>query len=365
MKNVGTKKLLWISIGILGILIFIVVILLVYNSIFGKVTYQDIENKVLAAAKKYYSSNSSLLPTSENQEVTTTDASLTAAGFLDSMSELTKKMDGVTCSAKVIVNYAGSDYRYTVLLDCGENYSTKTLSSYIEENESRVYDGSGLYDLNGELVYRGENPNNYVNFSNKKWRIVKITNQQIMLILDQKYERGVWDDRFNVDRDRSDGINDFAVSRIYEALVDGYQGTSFLTESDKKLLVSHAVYIGKRNENDNYNDGSIEKSVTVEGQYIGLLPLYDYFNASIDLNCSSAITPSCSNYNYLNYYDYTWWTSTADSTNTYRVFRVSSDGSVESSRAATNSYIRPVVYLASDILYRGGNGTEENPYIIK
>ena len=50
-----------------------------------------------------------------------------------------------------------------------------------------------------------------------------------------------------------------------------------------------------------YNDGSIEKSSLLEKQYIGLLPLYDYINASIDTNCNSALTESCTNYNYLNH----------------------------------------------------------------
>lgn len=366
MKDLGKKKLIMIAGGIVALVVLIVIILLIYNAIFGKTSYKDIENKVLNAAKEYYSDNASLLPKDESEEVTTTDASLTAAGYLKSMSELTKDMDGVTCSATVIVSYASGEYRYTPILNCGSAYSTATLTSYIKEKETRVYTGQGLYDLNGELVYRGENPNNYVSFSGKMWRIVKITDDdQVVLIADEKIERSVWDDRFNTERNRSEGINDYSVSRVYEALTALYQGETLFTKDTKKLLAIHSLYTGKRYETDAYNDGSIEKSSTVERQYIGLLPLYDYINASVDINCNSATTESCTNYNYLNRFDYTWWTLTADASNSYKVYRISSDGSIELMKANSNGYLRPVIYLAKDAIYVSGTGTEADPYTIK
>ena len=365
MKDLGKKKLLIITGGIIGLVVVIVIILLIYNAIFGSTSYKDIENKVKQAAIKYYETNKELLPQSEKEQVTITDTTLTAAGYLDSMSKLTKDMKGVTCSASVMVSYVEKEYRYTVLLDCGDNYSTKTFTSYIQDNEKTVYTGQGLYDLNGELVYRGENPNNYVKFSGKIWRIVKIENDQVMLILNEKSERSVWDDRFNNDRNRTDGFNNYSVSRVYEKLQTIYQEDSLLNKESKKLLAAHPLYVGKRYDTDIYNDGSIEKSNLVEDQYIGLLPIYDYINASIDENCNSVLTDSCTNYNYLNHFEYNWWTLTGDNSNSYKVYRISSEGIIEAVRAATNGYIRPVVYLAKDVLYASGTGTESDPYIIK
>ncbi len=365
MRNLGKNKLIMIACGIIVFVLVIVIILLLYNAIFAKTTYKDIENKVLDAAKKYYSEHTELLPQNENEEVSTTDAALTQAGYLKSMSELTKKMDGVTCTATVMVNYAGGEYRYTPLLNCGDSYSTKTLVSHIETNESKVFNGDGLYEYNGELVYRGEKPNNYVKFAGKIWRIVKIVNGKAVLISDEKVSSVVWDDRFNTDRDDTDGINNYSVSRIKDSLDELYKDDKFFNNETKNLLSSHTLYVGKRYETDNYNDGSIEKSQVIENQYIGLLPLYDYINASIDMNCNSADTDSCTNYNYLSLYGYTWWTITADASNTYKVFRVSSSGTIGLTRASSNGYMRPVIHLAKDAIYVSGNGTAENPYIIK
>ena len=136
-------------------------------------------------------------------------------------------------------------------------------------------------------------------------------------------------------------------------------------ENDKKLLTSHNLSIGKRKINETTNDGSVEKSNVLKNQYVGLLPLYDYINASIDKNCKSATTDSCINYNYLNKFGYNWWTLTADNSTSHKVYRVSSDGTIGLIRASSNSYIRPVIYLASDAIYASGDGTLENPYKIK
>ena len=364
LNHLGKKKLIMIFGGVIGIVIFLILVLLGYNAIFGKSTFQKVENKVVEAAKKYYSEHEELLPKNENEEVSTTDKSLTEAGYLKSMEVLTKRLNA-TCTATVLVNYANGEYRYTPILDCGDKYSSQTLSSYIKKHESIVYTGQGLYDLNGELVYRGENPNNYVTFSGKSWRIVKIENDYVVMILNQKSDKSVWDDRFNTDRNRNEGINEYPISRIFDNVKALYDGNKLFSNNTKNLLATHTLYIGKRGESEGVNDGSIEKDVYFKDQIIGLLPLYDYINASIDSKCSSAYTSSCSNYNYLNHYQYSWWLLTADKDNTYRVFKVDMNGMISSNKANSSGYIRPVIYLAKDVLYAGGNGTVENPYTIK
>ena len=358
----GEKKKLFIIAGvIIGIVILITIILLIYHGLTHKnITYKEIEEKVLVATKKYYNTNKNLLPKNNGDSVTINDTTLTAANYLKSMSELTNEL-GVTCSAKVVVTNNNDKYRYTPLLDCKDKYKTNTLINYIKDNTSTVTSGQGLYQLNGELVYRGENPNNFIRFSGNNYRIVKITKDSIVLIYNDKGERTVWDDRYNTDRSINDGINDYTVSRIKDSL----NSLKIVSNNNKELLKLHSLYIGKRAENDIYNDGTIEKSVTYDKQYYGLLPLYDYLNASIDTNCMSAKTESCTNYNYLNHYNYNWWSLTADSTNTFKVYRINDLGVVETIKAATNAYLRPVIELVADTLYVSGNGTSENPYTVK
>ena len=365
IDSIGKKKLIIIAAAFVGFIVFLIVMMLIIHAISGsKVSYKDIENKLLSGAKSYYKKNSDLLPQSEGAETSVDDVTLTASDCMKPMGDLTSKMNGVTCTGKVIVNYVGGNYRYVPLLDCGESYKTETLVGHILNNETKVFQGQGLYDLNGESVYRGENPNNYIRFSGKNYRIVKIVDNKAMIILNEKYGRATWDDRYNVDRGRNEGINDYTVSRMKETLASVLNEDKLVSSDDKSKLSIYNLYIGKRSTTDNYNDGSIEKSVIDSNQYIGLLPLYDYFNASIDGLCQSVETKNCSNYNYLGNFDYVWWLLTADSSSSQRVFKVV-DAKVETARADSQYFIRPVFMLSDSILYAGGTGTEDDPYLVK
>ena len=317
---------------------------------------------MVTAAKNYYSDNDNLLPTNTNEQLTVDTATLTSLDYLTDINEMTKT--GVTCSGKVIVSYNNEKYRYTPILECGESYKSQTLYSYIENNVERVFEGSGLYDLNGDYVYRGERPKNYLTLSNRLYRIVKLTDNHVVLILDHQGIRSVWDNRYNLDRRADEGINDYKVSRVKEMLDTAYKNNTLVSEEDRQFLAPQKVYTGKRKQYDNYNDGSIEKSDYLENQPIGLLPLYDFINASIDNNCNSYLTNSCVNYNYLTSYPYNWWTSTAYSDNSYQVYLISG-GVMNIVKANTNAYARPVIYLVSDAIYVSGDGTKDNPYVVK
>lgn len=357
--NGEKKKLLIIAGAIVGIVVLTIIILLVFHAVTNKkMTYKKVEEKVLTAAKKYYKENNKSLP-ELNKKVTINDSTLTAAGYLKNMSDLTSKLDA-TCTAEVVVTNKENKYRYTVLLNCGEKYSTKTLVSKLK-SKGTVTSGIGLYDLNGELVYRGENPNNYIKISNKMYRIVKITDDKALLIYNEKTSPVAWDDRFNTERNFYDGINDYTISRIR----DHINYLNLVKDEDKDLLELQTLYTGGRNISDIYNDGSIEKSNIYDNQVYGLLPLYDYINASIDNNCMSAETESCTNYNYLSKYEYNWWTITPDATNTYKVFRVDDEGAIDLVRCNAHAYTRPTIMLAADVLYASGDGTEKNPYMVK
>ena len=366
INDIGKKKLLIIIGAFVGFIFFIIIILLLIHALNNKnLTYKDIENKLSVAAKDYYSENSDLLPQNDGESTTVDDATLTSSGNLKSMSDLTSKMDGVSCTGKVIVNRVDANYRYTPILDCGDKYKTITLVSYITDNEQRVFEGQGLYDLNGDLVYRGDDPNNYVRFSDKLYRIVKITNGEIVLILNGKIGYSVWDNRYNIDVESSNGINDYTISIISKTMSDIYKDVKLIKEEDKTLLAAYNLEIGRRKSVDNYNDGSIEKSTLYNNQYIGLLPLYDYINASLDVNCNAAEDESCVNYNYLNDFDEPWWLITGAYLNTYRAYYVAYDGEIGGANCSSSNAVRPVIHLSSSAIYVGGKGTLEEPYLVK
>lgn len=363
INDIGKKKLLIIIGAIVGLIVLIIIILLLFNS-FKKNTYSDVENKVLEAAKKYYSDNEKLLPKNLNDEVSINSSTLVSAGYLKDLDKIVPNKN-VNCTATVTVTKISEKYRYVTKLKCGNEYETMTLKDKIINNEAPVISGQGLYEMNGGYVFRGDNPNNNVKFSGKKWKIVKIEDDHVVMILHEKGFGSVWDDRFNTERNQTDGINDYTVSRVNDYLTNLYNGDSLITASAKSVVAAHDLAIGKRTPDNTYNDGSIEKSEVLENKYVGLLPIYDYINASLDSNCVSPDTKACSNYNYLATFKYSWWTMTGNAENTYKVYKINSDGKIASSRGSSSIYIRPVIYLAKDAIYSGGNGSMENPYIVK
>lgn len=364
INDIGKKKLLIVLGGIVGAIVLIIIVLLLYNAFFKKNSYASVEDKILNAAVKYYSENSNLLPKNINDEVSINSTTLTAGDYLSDLEKLVSDKN-VSCTATVTVTNVNNNYRYVTKLKCGEAYETKTLVDTIKANNPVVISGQGLYELNGGLVFKGDNPNNNVKFAGHNWNIVKIEDEQVMLILSDKFARVTWDDRYNTERRQDDGINDYSVSRVNDYLTNLYNGEDLFSSSNKLVIASHNLYIGKRSSDVSFNDGSLEKSEVLENKYIGLLPLYDYLNASLDSNCQSAATQACANYNYLAGFGYNWWLMTADSDTTHKVFKVSTEGKMLLSRAATSVYVRPVVYLVKDAVYVSGNGTTDNPYTFK
>ncbi len=366
LNEIGIKKIV-VTVGIIvAIVIVIIFCLKLYNRMFAGTSYSKIETIMVDAAKDYYQKNPKLLPQMSGGNVTIDVGNLKSSGHMKDLSEYTKKLDGsLSCSGNVSVTNVSGKYRYTPNLKCGDQYQTETLVAHIRNLEPLKSSGAGLYEFNGGYIFRGDTPNNFVKFSNDLWSIVKIEDNYIYLFYRGKGDYvSVWDDRFNVDRGDNSGINTYSISRIATYLDTLYTNSAFLNEEAKMLLTPYSVAIGKRDENVMANDGSIEKSEVLENKYLGLLPLYDVINASLDEYCNSAASRSCSNYNYFSYIMGSWWTATADSSTTHRAYKING-ASISSSPTDTDLRVRPVVRLVNDALYVSGDGTEENPYIIK
>ncbi len=366
LNDIGIKKIGIIAGVFIGIIVVIVVGLKLFNSFFAGTSYSKIETTMVEAAKEYYAKNPKLLPQMSGGNVTVNATNLTSNGHMKDLTEYTKKVDSsISCAGSVSVTNINGKYRYTPNLKCGEKYATETLVAHIRNQEPLMNSGSGLYELNGGYVFRGDSPNNFVKFSDDLWSIVKIEDDYVYLFYRGNKEFiNVWDNRYNIDRGDRSGINTYSVSRIATYLDDLYNGTQLLNDTAKMMLTPYNVAVGKRDSNVVANDGSVEKSEVLENKYFGLLPLYDLINASTDEHCNAASSKSCGNYNYFSYVLGSWWTATADSSNTYQSYLI--NGAVVSQATSdVSAWVRPVVRLVNDALYVSGDGTEANPYVIK
>ena len=367
IKKVEKKKLLMPCIFFIVIIIILFGGAFIYNKLYFKRTYSEVENIMIDAAKSYTSKHKNELPKNINDFLTITVESLVNAKEMNSINSYLKD-DTLSCNGNVTITNINNTYRYTPNLDCGEKYKTKKWIDYLKENNPIVEKGNGLYKLNEEFVFRGDNINNYLKLSGKLYRIVKLTNDETVIIYSEKTETTTWDNRYNKEKDATIGINDYSVSKIRDYLNNLYNNSNTIinkTSSFKnnKLIIAHNINFGKRNQDDTDKTGQLERATVLENQFIGLLPLNDYMNASLDQNCTTTTNQSCMNYNYLTDYQYQWWTLTADKSNTYKVYKIID--SVYTTNAANSAYIRPVFHLAKDAIYVSGDGTQGNPYIVK
>jgi len=367
------RKMLMLVILITVLLIIVIWLLSLTSG--RKQSYKDIESTMKKAAEKYYSNHKGELPT---EDKATSEVSLQKLINGKYMKEVSSYKSGSgSCTGKVVVENNDDEYLYIAYLDCGEKYTTTELFREITKEENIVTEDSGLYYMNGEYVFRGENVNNFVKIDENLWRIVKVDkNNEVVLILNEPYVNVKnWDNRYNTARKMSYGYNDYKKSRlreyneaIYEASKKGDTSeykTPLLSKNAVKYISGFDLCYGNRAANDSTNNNSVECKNVLENTKIGALTLSDFINASTDSECKTATSKSCQNYNYLITSKQTFWLITGNNANSYEVYRVNQYGKLETIQASSYSSIRPVIHLNSKTMFSSGNGEEINPYTIK
>lgn len=370
-KEKARKKLLKVVRIISIVLIVIFLIILVGTMLVGTTyTFDQMELELKNAAIKYYQVQDALLPANEGEK-SEVDAATLSSDEYKLMKPLSKMRKNTQCSGTVVVQKINNEYIYTPYLDCGNSYKTKELFNAVKDENKTVTSGNGLYEMNGELVFRGDNINNYVKLSKGLFRIIKITSENKILLIPEfeEYYYNTWDDRYNTELGYSAGINDYRLSRIKDTLLDIYNGNIskfiLLDETDKQKLTTYSLCVGKRGKKETNNTSEVECADKIDNQMIGLLTASDYMNASTDANCTTTTSKSCQNYNYLKVKDSNYWLITATNENTAIVYYINNEGYVAESNASSLSMIRPTIMLNNNVMIKGGKGTESDPFILK
>ena len=360
-----SKKNLYVLIGLLSFPIFLIILLMILKGCSGGTqSYKSYENSMINSAKKYFE-NKNLLPKNEGGEVTVSLDDLVGEGYISSSL---KKLKDDSCTGSVTVKNHGASlkenhggfYSYIPNLVCDDYKSVHLIDKL---KEGIVTEKSGLYEVGDELIYKGAKVNNYVSFFDKTYRIISIDSNGIMKLIKDSPEKetAVWDYKYNVEVENSFGKNDFSDSNIIEVLKDLYLSTS---DKQKKHLIAYSVCYGNRSENYSGIDKSNECSKIIDNQFISMISTYDFARASYDPQCNVINAGSCHNYNYLFDFLRTTWTVNGDADSTYKVYYYS-QGYIFLTRANNAKKFNIVIYLDANELYTKGDGSLENPYVIK
>ena len=223
----------------------------------------------------------------------------------------------------------------------------------------------GLYEdtyESGRYVYKGANPNNYIEFDNGEiWRIIsKEADGTYKILKNDLLPRQAWD---------SSRSNNWTSPATLNTYLNGeyYNG---LDSSIKDNIVSHTWGIGAVSSNNDLAVQIASEQGTTWSGNIGLIAHSDYLRANSDMvNCGTDKKnyenyETCRNTDWMYISGSYWWTISPYADPSRFVWYVTVDGRLVSSTAHTSvGAPRPAAYLKSDITL-SGSGTSLDPYKI-
>ena len=345
----------------LGGTVVLLIVIIAIGSCTGPktVSYESLENSMVSAAKKYYGENKKNLP-KEGVTIKVSIDTLIEEGYLDKIVD--PKDSSNECSGYVEVTNEEGEYSYLPFLTCKGNYELSYLSDVVKKTKTDEY-GNGLYEIDDEYVFRGDDVKNYVQFADKLWRIVKIDSEgDIKLVLAKRTDDTyAWDNTYNDEKKYTSGNTaNYLMTTIRKTLNDYYENN--FSKEQKTQIVSKDLCIGKLAITDEFNKEK-ECSVIQENEKIGLLTAYDYKIGSLDEKCIYLNNKECENYNYLATSNIVTWLLTSTNQNTYKVFFINK--TLGETAASNPKRITPVIHITKKALMIKGTGTEDSPYIVK
>ena len=305
--------------------------------------------------------------------VTSTTVNVT---FTDSGSVVARVSDGT--------NTASSSYNVTVIVDITDNVVTSGDGLYADEYTS------------GRYVYRGADPNNYIEFNNELWRIIAKEADGTYKILrnetlpSRKFDSvgarttgycsqasingcNAWSSTASMVGSPSEFTNG-----SYTGTVDAdsemltYLNGEYLNSItvNKEKIVNHDYNIGAvvSNNNDLATQIEGEKSYKWNGK-VGLISHSDYINANSNQELCGTDKINYENYETCRNDDWMyisgtwWWTLSPLADGSDNIWYVNLDGKISNIGADFSYGVRPAVYLTSS-LSLSGSGTSSDPFVI-
>ena len=301
-----------------------------------------------------------------------------------------------------------------------ETMSEQIENLYTDNSTILAYDGTA----DNNLRYIGADPNNYVLFNNELWRIIGVFNENshgvagqklVKLIRNESIGSFSWDNKASGtgSSTSSYGSNDWSDSALQLVLNEGAYwnrtngtcpsgqngattncdfSTNGLTDEAKSMIETVTWKLGGTGSFTSASNGltshfyGYERGTTVysgrpttwQGK-IALMYPSDYGYATSGgsttnreaclakelYNWDSSSYSDCKNNDWLLDSSTTQWTLTPTSSRSDNVFGVFRTGCVNYNSANDSIGVRPSVYLTSNVGISGGDGTMNNPYILK
>ena len=241
---------------------------------------------------------------------------------------------------------------------------TDTIIDLVSSNPDELYT-----DEHGDIRYYGANPNNYVRFNNELWRIMGVIDGKIKIIRNESIDDMQWN---------SSTSNNWNNSSLKSYLNGTYYNS--IENTSRNMIANETYYLGGPNGSNlytltasGYYNAERDSTQVYSGnptsttQYIGLMYPSDYGYAAGESCLSTALNnynDSCKNSDYLHKSVDQWLQAPHASISSSASYLVST-GFVFGRYNATDSLaVFPVLYLESQTMITGGEGSSDSPFIL-
>lgn len=236
---------------------------------------------------------------------------------------------------------------FTFILACILFYGTRFIKLYIENNKKEVVitfaenirkENENLQNINGSYYFNGDVNNNYLNYSNLNWRILRINEDNtITAILDNSITALAAGKYLN-----------FEDSYINKWLNNQEQEYTGILENSLNNVQNYLT--NTLTCNDKINDTkNISCKNTTKNIYITIPSINDYVNTG-----GSKGFMNNEEYYYL-----------INNNNENKLWYVDNDGKVNTSDGTDIIGIKPVITIKNNISKISGTGTKDDPYTIE
>lgn len=230
---------------------------------------------------------------------------------------------------------------------------------------------NGLRKVNDDYIYYGDNPNNYVYFNCSN--MDDVDSCEVWRILGIYYNK---DNKYNLKLIRNDSIGELSFDTNNNDSLDWNSSSlSKYLNDEYKLNDSYNNYIisGNREiEIVTLEDRVIKKLEKEDNFDISVISLSEYLNTSLcDSININEYDKMCFKNNWLNNIEVNMmWTNTIDEyvdieEDKIKRYGYSVGNDIFSSDINLELDVRPVVYLKDRIVVVAGDGSKDNPYIIR
>ena len=234
-----------------------------------------------------------------------------------------------------------------------------------------VTSGDGLYAdflTNRRYIYRGNSVKNYIKYANKVWRIVSVEPDGSLKLLDYTYNKITQWDTNEQDNWPTSTLKVFLNSNYLTTITDTSKIVSGQWESTIVYPSAGTQGLTIQEYNEQYNNQM--SNVTSYAQ-VGILSVYDYMAASRNTACQQHMTTQAGCTSWLS--NFRGWTLNinGDKTNGKYAFHfTSSDNPEESNKlgddlTGSSQKVYPVITLDRNSVLLSGDGSSDNPYVLK